>query len=594
MVCRLLAAGLIALAFAAPAAAQPRSLWPGVSYTTGVQFTPHGPVAISVLTGPRPGGMTTLAPVLSNDALTGTETLTGMERRIAPSATAAGVNGDFFTLRTGVPSGIYMRDGQVASPPSGSRSSAGVLTDGTLDIRRVSFFGTWQGAGLKHDLSTLNELPPANGSALYTQAWGASTPSVPGSAAVILFPFPAAVPNAELQAPVVEARSGGAPVPIPPGGAVLIARGSGAAALNAEAVVGSMVTTTLIFKPDWPGVVAAIGGGPQIVRDGSPVFRAGEAFTSSQLSPRAPRTGVGQLADGRILLVAVDGRQPGYSVGMTNFELAQTLVRLGAVTAMALDGGGSTSMAFDGSLLNRPSGGLERPVSTALMFLYSGVYVQPAVPVVSPDGDGVADLQTLRYKLVKASTVELTLTAPDGTVAYSATTALQPGSYDVPFPPPATPSTQPVTPAAARVPAGRKVVPAQGRWQLSVAATDEVGQQSSMAQSFVVNSTIGFLATRPKKLFLPPKGGDLRIGWRQASEARVVVTVETPAGEIVRTLARRRYGPGRQGVIWNGLGRDRKAVKGGKYIIRVVAKNALGTIQLSLDTRVQRIVGPKH
>ena len=150
MVCRLLAAGLIALAFAAPAAAQPRSLWPGVSYTTGVQFTPHGPVAISVLTGPRPGGMTTLAPVLSNDALTGTETLTGMERRIAPSATAAGVNGDFFTLRTGVPSGIYMRDGQVASPPSGSRSSAGVLTDGTLDIRRVSFFGTWQGAGLKH------------------------------------------------------------------------------------------------------------------------------------------------------------------------------------------------------------------------------------------------------------------------------------------------------------------------------------------------------------------------------------------------------------------------------------------------------------
>ena len=175
MVSRFLVASLVALAFAAPAAAQPRSLWPGVNYTTGVQFTPHGPVAINVLTGPRPGGMTTLAPVLSNDALTGTETLTGMERRIAPAATSAGVNGDFFTFDSGVPSGIYMRDGQVASPPFGSRSSAGVLSDGTLDIRRVSFFGTWQAAGGKHDLTTLNELPPPTG-ARSTRRRGARRP----------------------------------------------------------------------------------------------------------------------------------------------------------------------------------------------------------------------------------------------------------------------------------------------------------------------------------------------------------------------------------------------------------------------------------
>jgi exopolysaccharide biosynthesis protein len=594
MVCRFLAAGLVALAFAAPAAALPRPLWPGVTYDTGVQFTPHGPVAISVLKGPRPGGATTLAPVLSNDALAGTETVTAMERRIAPSATAAGVNGDYFTFDTGAPSGIYMSDGQVASPPSGSRSSAGVLTDGTLDIRRVSFFGTWQAAGVKHTLTTLNEATPANGSALYTPAWGASTPAVPGSVAVILFPFPAAVPNIDLQAPVVEVRSDGAPVPIPIGGAVLVAQGAAAATLSAEAAVGALVTTQLIFKPDWPGVISAIGGGPQIVRDGVPVFRAGEAFTSSQLSPRAPRTGVGQLADGRIILVTVDGRQPGYSVGMTNFELAQTLVRLGAVTAMALDGGGSTSMAFDGSLLNRPSDGLERPVSTALMFLYSGVYVPPPVSVVSPNGDGVADRQSLRYKLVRPSTVDLTLTAPDGTIEYVASTALQPGTYDVPFPPPATPAPPPLVPVTARAPAGRATGPAQGRWQLSVATTDDVGQQSSMTQSFVVNSTLGFLSTRPKKLFLPPAGRDLRIVWRQAREARVVVTVETPAGEVVRTLATRRYGRSTPGVTWNGLSRDKKAVKGGKYVVRVVAKNDLGTIQLALDLRVQRIVGPKR
>ena len=47
--------------------------------------------------------------------------------------------------------------------------------------------------------------------------------------------------------------------------------------------------------------------------------------------------------------------------------------------------------------------------------------MQPAVSVVSPDGDGVADRQSLRYKLVRPSTATVTLTAPDGSVAYTAT-----------------------------------------------------------------------------------------------------------------------------------------------------------------------------
>ena len=377
---RTLLIAIAALVLAAPAGAQQRTLWPGVTFDSAVQFTPHGPVALNVLIGPRPGGTTTLAPALSNETLTGTETLTAMQRRLASSATTAGVNGDFFSFDTGAPSGVLMRDGQVASPPYGDRSSAGVTTDGTLDVRRISFFGTWQGIGAKRTLNSLNEPPPANGIALYTQAWGPDTPTIPGAVAAILFPLPAPVPNADLAVPVVEVRTGGGPVPIPLGGGVLVAVGAAAAALTAEAPVGQQVITRLIFKPDWPGVVSAIGGGPQIVRNGAPVFRAGEAFTTSQLSPRTSRTGLGQLADGRVILVAADGRLPGYSVGMTNFELAQALVRLGAVTGMALDGGGSTTMAFDGSLLNRPSGA-ERPISTAVLLQYTGVFVQPAVAV---------------------------------------------------------------------------------------------------------------------------------------------------------------------------------------------------------------------
>ncbi len=590
---RLFATALFVLVVAAPAAAQTRTLWPGVTYEGAVQFTPHGPVALNVLTGPRPGGTTTLAPALSNETLTGTETLTAIERRVAGTATTAGVNGDYFTVETGIPSGVLMREGQVVSPPSNERASAGLTTDGTLDVRRISFVGTWQGAGARRTLKSFNK-PPSGGITLYTQAWGAATQPVPGGTAAILFPLPAAVPNADLVAPVVELRSSDAPVPIPIGGAVLVAAPAAAAVLTAEAPVGQLVTSRLVFKPDWPGVVSAIGGGPQIVRDGAPVFRAGELFTTSQLSPRAPRTGLGQLADGRVILVAVDGRQPGYSTGLSNFELAQTLVRLGAVTGMALDGGGSTSMAFDGALLNRPSDSTERPISTALLFEYTGVYVQPAVAAVSPDGDGVADRQSLRYKLVRPSTLTVTLTGPDGVAAFMESTTKLPGSYAIPFPPVTPP---PVAPAPTSTSASRRTtadVPAQGRWKLTVSATDDVGQTSEMSQSFVVNSTIGFLATEPKKLFLPPFGRDLRIVWNQTKDARVVVTVETPAGDVVRTLATRRYGPGPQGVSWNGLDRSRKAVKGGKYVVRVVARNPLGTIDLARNLRVQRIVGPKR
>ena len=245
-------------------------------------------------------------------------------------------------------------------------------------------------------------------------------------------------------------------MPIPPGGAVLIARGSAAAALNAEAMVGSTVTTTLIFKPDWPGVVAAIGGGPaDRSRRLARVSRGRGLYVEPTLAARPAHRR--RPARRRAHPARHRGRPAAGLLGRHD----QLRARPDARAPRCRHGHGSRRgrLDLDGvrRLVAEPAvRGLERPVSTALMFLYSGVYVQPAVPVVSPDGDGVADLQTLRYKLVKASTVELTLTAPDGTVAYSATTALQPGSYDVPFPPPATPSTQPATPAAAASRRGRR------------------------------------------------------------------------------------------------------------------------------------------
>ncbi len=577
-----LAALVLAAAVAPASVAAPRTLWPGVTYERGVQFTPRGPVAINVLRGPRPGGLTTLEPVLSNETIVGRERLTTMQRRLAPEATAAGVNGDYFTLATGRPSGVLMRDGELLNPPNGARASAGITTDGVLDVRRVSIVGTWRTGVQPHPLGMLNQPPAANGAALYTQAYGAATPAVAGAFAVILFPFPVATPDVDLVAPVVEARPAGGAVPIPFGGAVLLARGPAATTLETESPVGATAAVRFTLRPAWPGIVAAIGGGPQIVRDGAPVFSAGEAFTTRQLGPAAPRTGVGQLRDGRILLVAVDGRQPGYSAGLTNFELAQALVRLGAVIGMALDSGGSTTMAFDGTLLNRPSEGSERAVSTALMFLYRGVFAAEPPARVSPNGDGVDETPGLRYRLPRPSIATVTLTAPDGSTPV-ATTAEQPaGTYPVPFP------------AGAEAGTAALTAPAAGTWKLDVKAVDDLGRASSIVRTFVVDDTLGFVRA-PRRLAVPPDGRAIRVSWRLFRPARVFVTVHDAAGRVVR----RGLAPtgtlegGDHEATWDGLDAGGKRLAG-TFTVRVIARSTLGASRLETPITLRLAVAPRR
>jgi exopolysaccharide biosynthesis protein len=569
--------------FAAPAGAQATQLFPGTTYERSVQFTPHGPVTIHVVRGPRPVGLYRLRPVLSNESIVSRETVSAMQKRLVAQATSVGVNGDYFAPADGRPSGIFLRDGVLATPPNAARSSAGVTLDGLLDVRRVSFRGTWRGTGQRRALNFLNKTPGTNGISLFTSDWGASTPRIPGAVFATLGAFPPATPNTDIVVPVESVVSGSS-VRISAGKAVLVARGNAATRLQAEAAVGTAVTLRLILQPDWSVVSDAIGGGPLLVRDGVPVYRSNEGFTTSQLAPRGPRTAVGQRADGGIVLLTTDGRQPGLSVGMTNFELAQALVRYGAVRGMGLDGGGSSTIAFEGTVLNSPSDGRERAVSTALMLQYYGVYAPPPLePVVSPNGDGVGETQRLSYKVVRPSTVTASLTAPDGTVVWQEAARREPGTYEVAFPPPAPPPVegQPVEP----------VPPAEGRWTLAVSATDDQGLGSTTVRRFSVNSTLAALRVAPARVVVRSAGGRADVRWSQARAARVKVTIETPEGIVVRTATNVALQPGAQSVTWDGRGGNRKPVGSGRYVVRVAATNELGAVALTQAITVRRVKG---
>lgn len=93
------------------------------------------------------------------------------------------------------------------------------------------------------------------------------------------------------------------------------------------------------------------------------------------MADRHPRSAAGISRDGRyLLLMVIDGRQPGWSEGATTAETAEWLRKLGAYNALNLDGGGSATLVIEGpdgqpETLNRPSGpppGLERRVANHL------------------------------------------------------------------------------------------------------------------------------------------------------------------------------------------------------------------------------------
>jgi hypothetical protein len=573
------------MAAPAPALGQAKvALMPGVTYESGVQFTTHGPVAFHVLIAPRPdGGLYSVKPVLSNETIGGRERVTAMQKRYAQSATLAGVNGDLFNAKEGRPTGALLRGGVLDHPPSPDRSSIGIDSTGGLRVERIKFFGTWRGLGQRRAVNAVNRPAVSNQVVLFTPAYGPATPATPGSVEAVLSPFGPAVPNAELTAPVVELLRGGR-TPIPLGGAVLVARGTPAEKLALEAPVGTSVTTRLILQPDWTGVVEALGGGPVLVRDGKPVFRALEVFTVEQLQLRHPRTAIGQLADGRFIFLAVDGRKPGYSTGMTNFELAQTMTRLGAVTASAMDAGGSTTMAFDGKVLNQPSDpGGERAVAESLNVFYYGAYAPAVLPeVLSPNGDDVDESAALSYKLVRPSSVSATLSGPGGTTFALDQTVpgefRQPGTY--PF---AWDGVDPFTGS----PAG------DGRWTWAVTATDDRGIASTATRTFFVNRTLSQLTVAPTLLRLPPRGASLTATFMLAFPASAVLRIETPDGSILRTVARPGLQTGIQSISWDGLLAGGTRLHTGRYVARVLATNQFGTAKLDTTFVVRRVAPPK-
>jgi hypothetical protein len=160
---------------------------------------------------------------------------------------------------------------------------------------------------------------------------------------------------------------------IPEDGFILSAHGDKQEALKSLRP-GETVQVDISIDSKWQNSKFMLASGPMLVNNG--VYGLNMDPNNIRARERAPRTAIAiDKTQTKVFMVTVDGRQSGYSAGMTLPEFANYLIKIGAYKAINLDGGGSTAMAIRkqgqeyASLINRPSDGWERSVSSTLQVI---------------------------------------------------------------------------------------------------------------------------------------------------------------------------------------------------------------------------------
>ncbi len=367
----------LAFVFAVSTAAEPvtKQLATGVTLVQIVDTNPQYPLVINQVAVDLacPGVEVRAALgqdiVYADDSTKGREiisTLTG--RRKA----TVGLNADFFPF-TGDPLGICIVDGAIVSEPPGNRAAVAINADRSVFFDIPGWSASLTAAnGQSCRIDGINRIRDTGQIVIYTDKFGASTRNKFKATEIVCttddLPIKA---GKTIKLTVNEVRNDAVDTPIPPGGVVISGGGVGAAFLKDNITVGDVITACVNIKSatdrDWANVQQSVAGGPWLVRDGKEwIDYPAEGWERSFAVTRHPRTAVGLTADNKLLLVTVDGRQM-ISGGISLSDLATLMIRLGAITAINLDGGGSTTLSVRGTVTNSPSEGIERPVANGLI-----------------------------------------------------------------------------------------------------------------------------------------------------------------------------------------------------------------------------------
>lgn len=277
---------------------------------------------------------------------------------------AAAINGGFFNRNNQLPLGAIRRDNRWVSGPILNRGAiawndAGEATVGRLSLQE----SVVTGAGQRLSVLALNSGYVQAGLARYTSDWGRTyTPLVNNEILIT-------VQNGRVTQQTPASLAGQSSFPIPSEGYLLVAR-SYATAANQLPVNTAIALEQATSPSDFARFPHIMGAGPLLIQNRQIVLNApSEQFSDAFVRQAALRSAIGVAADGTLMLVTVHNRIGG--LGPTLPELAQLMQRLGAVNAVNLDGGSSTTLYLGGQLIDRA------PATAARVHNGLGIFIQP-------------------------------------------------------------------------------------------------------------------------------------------------------------------------------------------------------------------------
>ncbi|MCK4640221.1 MAG: phosphodiester glycosidase family protein [Candidatus Marinimicrobia bacterium] len=340
---------------------------PGVMYYH--DFRAAGPWHMYVLEIDLTNEWIDIETVKSGDVMSAYEKTSSMAKRKdrEEHRIVGAVNGDFYSSG-GIPINAQVLQGELLRRPI-DREAFGVSDTKEPFAGIYSFSGyTVSKSDSVANIQGVNESRGADKLIVYNHYFGSSTGTNQYGTEIIAEYITEPIVNDTVYLKVTAKdsiiTSGHGNNIIPGNGIVLSGHGISATYLNEYVYTGDTIKVVLRLTPSSKRIKELIGGGPSMITNGIASVPGGSFSTD-----RHPRTAVGFSQDSTLLyLFVVDGRQAGFSVGMSLYELADYMLEWGVHNGINLDGGGSSTMVVRDRVINSPSdSGGERSVANALM-----------------------------------------------------------------------------------------------------------------------------------------------------------------------------------------------------------------------------------
>ncbi|MEE4310886.1 MAG: phosphodiester glycosidase family protein [candidate division KSB1 bacterium] len=284
---------------------------------------------------------------------------------------AGAINGDFFSIE-GIPEGAQVADGKIVSSPN--RWTAFGVTSGRKPFIEILNLNAKVIAenGAEFKVDDINSERLTDNLILYNSYNGAATGTNRWGAEVVIRLMTKHTVNDTMRGVVDFIEDLNGDIQIPTNGIVLSGHDAARDFLMNNMERGDTLQVIVNLRDGDDPIENVVGGVPRIVRDGVVSVEHGlEGISDKFALDRHPRTAAGISKDStQVFLIVVDGRQPGYSLGMSLYELSDFMVELGVYQGVNLDGGGSTTMVVNNQVVNQPSDASgERPVGNALLVI---------------------------------------------------------------------------------------------------------------------------------------------------------------------------------------------------------------------------------